>query len=127
MGPRRRWVCPNCGIDWDEETADIIRHPATWGYNGGTPEEIEIKCPDCGEDLEELYYCDLCGEPIIRLDKGIYYSEPGVCEDCEDIIDDDFYAFFEQLADDLGVPKARAIENAFDRAERREWYREGVA
>jgi uncharacterized Zn finger protein (UPF0148 family) len=119
-----KMYCPHCGEVMNEEDADIIVHPATWGYYGGSPEEREIKCPRCGEELEVVdCFCKACGAPLVRDYDGYYESSGTLCPECEEIITRRLKTFIEETAEELDVENDKAIEAIIDCVEDNDWFR----
>lgn len=119
--------CPRCGRVLSAEDADIITTPATWGPNGGSPEEREWKCPDCGEELEVVeYFCKACGEPIVFESNGYYDSCGWYCDTCRADMAKIMVKAFKDVAEELGISVSDAVDMVADYAEETEWFKEDL-
>jgi predicted RNA-binding Zn-ribbon protein involved in translation (DUF1610 family) len=114
--------CPKCGDIMRAEDADTKYYPATWGYDGGSPEEYEWNCPKCGEELYVVEnFCEICGEPLVKNFDGYYESCGKLCDECDSIISDCLDEFIQNVASELGVDHKKATEAILDYWEQHDW------
>ena len=118
------WYCPHCGEVQTTEEANVKYYPPTWGYNGGSPEEWEVLCRNCGNELYEAEKCEICGEPICFMEDGSYESSGRFCTECMEFMDNELRGAIQNIMDELGLSWNDAAEAMFDYAERKDWFKE---
>ena len=83
--------CCDCGKYFEEEelvSETVWSHSNYIGFGGWYPETTD-RCPYCGgEDIEDAYECEICGEPTLIE----------VCDKCKNEVYTALEKFFDDFA-----------------------------
>ena len=118
------WMfCENCGETLHYEDANTIYHPPVFdSVNGGSPEEYEVKCPKCGEELWPVEnFCEVCEEPIVKKHNGYYDSSGHICEECGKLINKHLTKAIESVKEEFDFGWNDAAEVIFLYADDENW------